>query len=115
MEHAARSAIFSRAREIRSGAMERGIAETKRVAAVRLFSVWRRSTRLCRGGIRDDGSNFAAGHNGAALSDDAGGETESEVVTFGHLAAEARDSDGAATNIRTLTGSVKLLKAIAIK
>ena len=76
--------------------MERGIRETERVAPIRLFSVWWRATGLRWRGIRDDGSDLVAGHDGAALSDDTGGEEKSEIAAVGDVTAEEWDSDGAA-------------------
>jgi len=47
-------------------------------------------------GIRDDGGDFVAGDDGAAVSDDVGAEPESEIVAVGDVAAAEWDSDGVA-------------------
>ncbi len=63
-------------------------------APFRIFSVWRRTEGLHRGGIFDDGSSVTAGHDRAKIQAHACPWPDYREIAFGYAAPEKRDSCG---------------------
>ncbi len=63
----ARRTIFHRTGTVRAGALARRPNSQWQTAEILLLSVWRWAQGLCRSGVRDDGSDAAAGDDCATL------------------------------------------------
>ena len=91
VDSAPRSAILDRSGSFRSGALVAERRAIPRASALRVFSFWRRAQSLHRRGLRDDGSDSAARHRGAALRDETRAAPKGADATQRDLAAAPRD------------------------
>src|SRR5580704_3562492 len=96
MGHPARRTIFHRTGTVRAGALARRPNSQWQTAEILLLSVWRWAQGLCRSGLRNDGSDAAAGDDCATLPAHAQAGPDSRAAIFGDAAAEEWDADGAA-------------------
>lgn len=90
---APRRAFFPGTGEVRPGTVARRSGPERQDPAVRVLPFWRRTARVHRRGVRNDGGVPAAGVDCAALPVHAAGGYGRDAVLLDHAAAEKRPAD----------------------